>query len=120
MKLLRNYKLKGGSLVESVIAISIVSICLTMVSLVYSKLLDSDYDMAYFKAKQQVHHLHLQMIREHDFNDDFYNYNSYKIEKLVQDVTPGVKEIQFTIKTKKITEHMVYWVMIESKYEEVL
>ncbi|PHS04930.1 MAG: hypothetical protein COA88_13030 [Kordia sp.] len=109
MSLLRNCKLQASSLVESVMAIAIISICISIATLVYVRLIQSDYEIAYYKAKQKITFLHLETIEEQLFENETYILDSYTIIKLVKEHSPGINQIDFELqtKTKKETQHFL-------------
>jgi len=109
MSLLRNCKLQASSLIESVMAIAIISICISIATLVYVKLLQSDYEIAYYKAKQKIALLHLETIEDQLFENETYGFESYTITKLVKEYSPGVNQVDFELqtKTKKETQHFL-------------
>jgi len=114
MNLLKNCKLQASSLIESVMAIAIISICISIATLVYVKLLQSDYEIAYYKAKQKITVLYLQTIEEQLFEDEVYSFESYTITKQVKEDSSGVNQVDFELqtKTKKETQH--YLVKVKS------
>jgi len=119
MNLLRNCKLQASSLIESVMAIAIISICISMATLVYVKLLQSDYEIAYYKAKQKIALLHLETIEEQLFDDEVYGFESYSVTKQVKEYSPGINQVDFELKTntKKETIHFLVKVTtIEETY----
>ena len=107
--LLRNCKLQASSLVESVMAIAIISICISIATLVYVRLLQSDYEIAYYKAKQKITFLYLETIEEQLFENETYSFESYTITKLVAAYSYGVNQVDFELqtKTKKETQHFL-------------
>ena len=109
MNLLRNCKLQASSLVESVMAIAIISICISIATLVYVRLLQSDYEIAYYKAKQKITFLHLETIEKQLFENETYSFESYTITKLVAAYSYGVNQVDFELqtKTKKETQHFL-------------
>lgn len=112
MRLLKNYRLKASSLIESVVAIAIISICVFIATLVYVKLLESDYEIAFYKAKQKVSVLHLRTIEEQLFEDEVYDFGDYKIVKEIKDFSDRVKEVQFEVLTKTKSEKYSYLIKI--------
>lgn len=114
MSLLKNYKLEASSLIESVMAIAIISICMFIASLVYVKLLDADYNVSYYKAKQKVTLLHLQTIEEQLFDDEVYDFESFKIVKEVQPYSEALKKVNFEIQTSTKKESFNYLVKINT------
>ncbi|WP_452223475.1 hypothetical protein [Lacinutrix chionoecetis] len=114
MNLLKNYKLKASSLIESVIAIAIISICVFIATMVYVKLLDSDYEISYYKAKQKITELHLQTIEQQDFEDENYDFESYRIKKMTNDYSIFLKQVIFILETETKKEQVEYLVKVEN------
>ncbi|WP_044397248.1 hypothetical protein [Lacinutrix sp. Hel_I_90] len=113
MNLLKNYKLQASSLIESVMAIAIISICVFIATMVYVKLLDSDYEVSYYKAMQKVTQLHLETIEQQAFEDEVYDYKSFKIDKTVNDYSVFLKEVAFRVETKNKKETFKYLVKVK-------
>jgi len=114
MNSLRNCKLQASSLIESVMAIAIISICISMATLVYVKLLQSDYELAYYKAKQKIALLHLKTIEEQLFDDEIYGFESYSVTKQVTAYSPGINQVDFELKTKTKTETQHFLVKVKT------
>ena len=116
MNLSKNYKihLKASSLIESVMAIAIISICVFIATLVYAKLLESDYEIAYYKAKQKVSELHYQTTTEQLFDNDEYDYESFKIKKEVEEHSNSINKVTFEIISKSKKEKIFYLVNVKS------
>jgi len=119
MSLLRNCKLQASSLIESVMAIAIISICISMATLVYVKLLRSDYELAYYKAKQKIALLHLETIEKQLFDDEVYSFESYTIIKQVKEYSFGINQVDFELKTntkKEVQHYLVKVTAVEETY----
>ena len=102
---------------ESVIAIAIISVCLLVAALVYTKLLESDYEVMYYKAKQKVKQLHFETIVNQQFEDEIYEYDTYKITKTVSDTSIDLKEVNFEMKTKTKKENFTFQVNVLNELE---
>ncbi|WP_179008675.1 hypothetical protein [Winogradskyella forsetii] len=113
MSLLKSYKLKASSLIESVMAITIISICVFIATLVYVKLLDSDYEVSYYKAKHKIGELHLETIQQQLFEDETFDFESYKIKKTINDYSIFLKQIVFVLETETKKERVEYLVKVE-------
>ncbi len=115
MNLLKNYKvyLKASSLIESVMAIAIISICVFIATLVYVKLLESDYEISYYKAKQKISELHYQTISEQLFDNEEFDYKSYKIKKEVKEYNSSTNQVVFELITNTRKEKLMYLVNIK-------
>lgn len=113
MSLLKNYKLKASSLIESVMAIAIISICVFIATMVYVKLLEADYEISYYKAKQKIAELHLQTIQQQLFENENYDFESYKIKKTTNDYSLFLKQVTFVLETETKKETIEYLVKVE-------
>ncbi|MDC3388578.1 hypothetical protein OAX11_03600 [Flavobacteriaceae bacterium] len=105
MSLLKNYNLKASSLIESVMAIAIISICISIATLIYVKLFDSDYELAYYKGKQKIASFHLSTIEKQIFENEVYVFEAYTISKIVSSYSPRVNKVDFELKTKNKKEN---------------
>jgi len=82
---LKNFKvLKASSIVESVIAIAIISICILVASLTYVNVIKQNKSVNYYKAKHQVELINNDMLIEQNFNNDRYTFKNYSITKDVE------------------------------------
>lgn len=105
MKSLKNFKyLKANSLVESVIAIAIISICILVAFLIYLNVIKQNKSVHYYEAKHKVESIFENSIITESYEDETFNYKYYSIEKTV-----GISEkentirIDFKIKTNNKT-----------------
>lgn len=114
MSSLRNCKLQASSLIESVMAIAIISICISIATLVYVNLLKTDYEIAYYKAKQKITQLHLETIEQQLFEDEVYGFESYTISKEVKKYSYGVNQVNFVLTTKTKKEAQQFLVKINA------
>lgn len=115
----KNYNIKASSLLESVMAIAIIAVCLGIATMIYAQLYESDYDMAFYKAKHKVSDLHCQMVQEQDFEDETFKMDGgYQIEKKVSDYEGAIKKVTFKVSNTKRTELFVY--LIKEKSLEAL
>ena len=84
MQLLKNFKiLKASSIVESVIAISIISICALVAFTVYLNVIGQNKSTYYYNAKHKINFLTQQSIQTKDYDDELYTYKGYSIDKKV-------------------------------------
>ena len=115
MQLLKGYKyLKGSSIVESVIAIAIISVCVLIAVLVFANVGSSNNSLAYYKAANDVEKIFNESIDNKDFNNELFKHKNYSVEKKVLDIgnsDEGLKEFTFTItisERKFIEKRLVY------------
>ncbi|HEX9600814.1 MAG TPA: hypothetical protein VF985_04940 [Mariniflexile sp.] len=104
MPLLKNFKqLKASSIIESVIAISIISVCALVAFTIYLNVIRQNKSTHYFNAKHNITFLTGQSIKAQDYNDNTYAYRGYTIDKKV------------TINKAEHTALLVFTVIIGSK-----
>ncbi|MEW4923114.1 hypothetical protein [Algibacter sp. 2305UL17-15] len=101
MPLLKNFKtLKASSVMESVIAISVISVCSLVAFLIYLNVIKQNKSIHYFNAKHSINLLTEQSVLENNYENDTYTFNSYTISK---EVTINKAEqtalLKFTIKS---------------------
>ncbi len=109
MPLSNKYKVKAGSIIESVIAMTIIAICLSMALIIYARVLDADQSVAHYQARQKVKELLWETKTEKQFEDEDFDYETYKIEKKVEELdhNAGYK-IVFIIKVQSKKEKHQY------------
>ncbi|NMH85975.1 hypothetical protein [Flavivirga algicola] len=84
MQLLKNYKVfKASSLTESVFAISIISICVLVVFMVYLNIISQNKPVYYYEAKHTVEFLTQESIKQQNYEDNAFEYKGYTINKKV-------------------------------------
>ncbi|MEO1033526.1 MAG: hypothetical protein AAFX55_19215 [Bacteroidota bacterium] len=84
MKLSKNFRfLKANSLLESVIAIAIISICILVAFLVYINVIKQNKSVINYNAKHQVEQIYQQSMADQDFENENYVYKNCIIEKRV-------------------------------------
>lgn len=84
MLLLKNFKmLKASSVAESIIAISIISVCTLVAFLIYLNVIKQNKSINYLNAKHKINLLTQQSILENDYEDNLYSFKNYTIDKRV-------------------------------------
>lgn len=82
MKLLKNSNhLKASSLIETVMAITLISICSLVALTIYLNVITQNNPTYYYEAKHTIKKLTQTIEKEQDFEDDTYKYSNYTIEK---------------------------------------
>ncbi|WP_040248019.1 hypothetical protein [Psychroserpens mesophilus] len=82
MKLLKNFKvLKASSIVETIIAIVLISICSLVALSVYINVISQNSPVHYYEAKHKVEQLTHLAIKNQDYENDIFKYNHYTITK---------------------------------------
>lgn len=96
LKLSRN--LKAASLAESVIAIVIISICVSIAFLIYMRVVSIATPMYYIDAKQKIERITNRTMQEHNYEANTYDFVSYKIEKqVIIDKKLSIARLNYTI-----------------------
>ncbi|RED45653.1 hypothetical protein [Seonamhaeicola aphaedonensis] len=100
MPLLKNFKiLKASSIAESVIAISIISICALVAFVVYLNVVRLKKPLLFFAAKHKINAIVEQNISKQDYEDDSYSFKGYTIDKKVEtNKLENTASITFSIK----------------------
>ncbi len=100
MRLLKRYKaLKASSLIESVLAITIISICLLVAFLIYLNVIQQNSSVNFYRAKHKVESLTHDMIINRDYADDVFEFKGYSINKVVEiNNEAQTATVAFTIK----------------------
>ena len=98
---LKNFKhLKASSVMESVIAISIISVCALVAFTIYLNVIKQNKSTQYFNARQHISLLIQQSIQEKDYEDNDYSFKGYTINKSVDiNVAEHTAFLVFTFKT---------------------
>lgn len=100
MVLLSHYKLKASSLTESIIAMVIIAVCLSITMVVYVRVLNTDRNIPSYVAEQKVKELLAEAKLEAAFEDEDYSFESFSISKEVEEMSAdqGIYKIQFIVK----------------------
>jgi competence protein ComGC len=100
MKSLKSFKkLSASSLVESVMAIAIISICVLVAFMVYVNVVKQNDSIPYFNAKHKVAYLIHESMMSHDYESNEYDFKTYQIIKEVTlNKEPNTALLEFTIK----------------------
>ena len=117
MKSSKNCKvLKASSLLETIVAIVLISICSLVALTVYLNVIGQNNPTAYYKAKHDIELLTDEAALNQNFENDTFSYNNYTIDK---NVTFNKNEklviIDFTINSGQKTYSIKKLVAIESE-----
>ncbi|WP_133067283.1 hypothetical protein [Flagellimonas pacifica] len=80
----KRYKVKASSLTESIIAMVIVAVCLSIALVVYVSVLKRDRGLPYYKAEQKVKELLWATQYEMQLEDEDYTFLGFTINKKVE------------------------------------
>lgn len=107
MKLLKGFKtVSGSSIIESIIAVLLISICSLVAFTIYLNVITQNKSTSYYEAKHTIELIHFKTQEEQDLEDDIFKYKNYTIEKQVRiDSKAHIAFIDYIIKsnTKTIT-----------------
>ena len=85
MKSLKHFEtLKANSLLESVIAIAIISVCSLVAFMIYVNVVKQNDAISYYEAKHKVALLTQETMEGNDYNENLYTFDGYTIDKEVQ------------------------------------
>jgi len=76
--------IKAYSLIESIIAIVLISICSLVALTVYLSVISQNNPIYYYEAKHKVELLTSEAEQLQNFEEDTYLYETYQIEKTVR------------------------------------
>jgi hypothetical protein len=76
--------LKAASLVESVIAIVIITLCVSIAFLIYIKVVQSEQNLNIIEAHHKIEEITHNSKKYKVYTSKTYNYNNYKITKEVE------------------------------------
>ncbi|WP_378175241.1 hypothetical protein [Aquimarina sp. SS2-1] len=118
-KTYNKYFLKGSSLIESVIAITIIATCLLVAIRLYAAVLNSSSSLNTYKIKFKVAELYDNAKISNDFDDELYEFKTYSIKKKVEDFQSNkeLKNIKFIVQTASDT--IIYnYLLVNKKNDE--
>ncbi len=100
MLLSNRYKVKGSSITESVIAMTIIAICISIAIMMYARVLRTDTNMAGYRAQQKVKELLWEVKKDKNkLEDENYNFESFSVDKKIEKTeNKNSFKITFTIK----------------------
>ena len=112
MKRLKNFKIQASSLLESVMATAIISICVVVATLVFVNAFKTGYDTTYIEARHIMQSIIVKLQKQQKIEDDTYEFSNYTIEQIVKphEDYPAIQHIEFTLKTNTRTETFFYLV----------
>lgn len=119
MLLSKNFsKLRASSLLESVIAIAIISTCILVAFSIYLNVMNTKKPIAYFNAKHKIEAWTKEIASKGDYDDDIYSSEGFVIKKSVQ-INKDDKNVllKFTIKTNIKTYEVQKMVLYITNYE---
>ena len=100
MLLSNRYKVRASSITESVIAMTIVAICVSIAIIMYGRVLRTDTNMAGYKAQQKVKELLWEVKNDKNkLEDESYDFGSFSVDKKIEKTeNKNSYKITFTIK----------------------
>lgn len=77
-------KAAASSLLESVIAMTLIAICIAAGMVTFGTVLQTDHNIAFYQAQQKVKELVYQTKQEQLFENEDYDFKTYQIQKRVE------------------------------------
>lgn len=108
MVLLKNYKLKAASLTESIVAMVIIALCLSIGILIYTNVLRSDRNLASIVAEQKVKELLLKTKINKEYLDESFSFEGFTIDKKLEKINESNFKIQFIVTTVSNKDKYTY------------
>lgn len=99
MSQLKKYNVKASSITESVIAMTIVAICLAIAMFTYGSVLQTDNNVTFFIAQQKVKELLYETKKNNQVKDENYDYESFTIQKTVKELDNNSFAVDFIVTT---------------------
>ncbi|MDO6758567.1 hypothetical protein Q4566_00025 [Tamlana sp. 2_MG-2023] len=84
MRSLRHFSLKASSISESVIAMTIIAICLSIAITIYSSVLQTDHNITFYKSQQKVKELLWETKRDRQIENEDYDFEFFKVQKRIE------------------------------------
>lgn len=109
--------LNGSSLIESVIAITIIATCLLIAIRLYASVLNSSASMNSYRTNFKVAQLYDEIKKTQDFDDELYNYKTFSIKKKVKDFqgNKNLKNIKLIV--QRVSDTVTYNYLLIKKNE---
>lgn len=100
-----SYKIKGSSLIETVIAITIITICSLIATLVYSRIVGQTPPVKKYEWSMEVNRLMEETSLKNDFAPFKREYKDYSIEGRLskRQEDGGLNNIEFLVITQNDT-----------------
>jgi len=111
LKSFKTYRLKASSLLESVIAITVLSICVLIAVKLYSSVLASSYSYNYLRANIALNGLADDIRKTRNLEEGLITYDTFKIVKKVDFETENIGTVLLQAQMKKDTivkKYLIY------------
>ena len=100
--------LDGSSLIESVIAITIIATCLLIAMLVFTSIINFNNPLNRYKLKEKISEIVEETRSNKNYFDESFEFEKYIILKKVEDYKKGVLNIRLTAIKDKDTLRFNY------------
>ena len=98
MPLSNRCSVKASSLLESVIAMTMIAICLGLGMVTFGMVMKTDNNIAFYQAQQKVKELLYETKQKQLIDDEEYDYKSFKIQKRVEGMESDFgHKVNFTV-----------------------
>lgn len=111
----KQYYLRASSLIESVIAITIIAICLLIALKLFITILEARPSLNNHRLKFQVDKLVSEMKLNPNFTSEVYDFKTYKIRKIVtnDENRSQLKKVSYAIEQQRDTITYQYYMLAD-------
>ena len=113
-------KLKAFSLFESVIAITIISICIGLGTMIYANVVTSETPMTVYEAKAEIHRLFYNLKEQKQYFNETTDFEGYSIDQTL-DFYQGNKaiyQVDYTVLIHGKTAHIQSFLLNNEENED--
>jgi len=113
----KKYYFNASSLLESVIAVSIIAVCLLVALKIYIIILDSRSSVNNLKQNYKVEKLFAEMKLNPQFESEVYDFKTFKIRKIVSndERIEKLKKISYSVEKKRDTVVYTFYLLSNEK-----
>ena len=99
MELLKHCRIKANSLTESIIAMVLIAICLSITIVIYVRVLNTERNIPSYIAEQKVKELLWETTKTKRYINEDYSFSSFEISKEVTEMSAdkGIYRIEFKV-----------------------
>lgn len=105
LKTYNKYWINASSLIESVIAITVIAVCLLIGIKIYASILNNTTSVNSLQIEYTISKLYNESVIKQEFENEFYDFKSFSIEKEVSNFNNNsqLKHILYKVSTSENT-----------------